>query len=109
MGPICHSSDNWRSTMADNRPPRPRPEDIRFGDQAKIAERQAAFKRFITKYFTPPEGPIFVADEANMFDISSDTTEEILAKIKKIYGLELTVNDLRRPIWHLLDLLERPV
>lgn len=82
------------------------PDKVHFADSSEIMKRKAAFDRFVDKLFEPELRPWFVSDEATIFEISGDTVEEIISKIKSTYGIELTHEQLRTPLWRLLDLLE---
>jgi hypothetical protein len=83
-----------------------KPQDVSFADSAKIFDRKTALERFVDKMFEPDLRPWFVSDEATIFDISGDSTEEIVKQIKVHYGVLLTQDQLRMPVWKLLDLLE---
>jgi hypothetical protein len=84
-----------------------KPDEIHFADSAEILKRKAALDRFTRTLFEADLQPWFVSDEATIFDISGDTIEEIMDKIRKCYGIELTRQHLSMPVWKLLDLLER--
>lgn len=83
-----------------------RPEDVRFADSVEIERRSAALERFVNKYFAIDLQPFFVSDQANMLDISDDDIPDIIAKIRRIYGIELDEEQIRLPVWKLLDVLE---
>ncbi|WP_428937500.1 hypothetical protein [Fontivita pretiosa] len=82
------------------------PNDVKFADSVEILRRKSAFDRFVDRLFEPELRPFFVSDEANIFDISGDTTEEIVEKIRQSYGRTLNLDELRMPLWKLLDFLE---
>ena len=52
------------------------------------------------------EEPIFIGDEASIFDVSVAPTEELLRRCSEYYRTPLTAEDLRRPLWQLLPELE---
>jgi len=53
----------------------------------------------------PEEQPLFVSDEATIWDVSTSTSDEILARCSKYYCKNLSVEDLKQPLWKLLKQL----
>ena len=53
------------------------------------------------------EEPIFVGDEATIFDVSVSTTEELLKRCSVFYETAVSLDDLRLPLWQLLPDLDR--
>ncbi|HZD07428.1 MAG TPA: hypothetical protein VE176_04225 [Candidatus Limnocylindrales bacterium] len=51
------------------------------------------------------EQPLFVSDEATIWDVSTSTSDEILARCSKYYSKNLSVEDLKQPLWKLLQKL----
>jgi hypothetical protein len=81
-------------------------DQIRFAGSEQILKRKAAFERLVKCLFEPDLRPSFVSDKANLLDICGDGAEEIINNIETYYGWHLTMEQLRLPIWKLLDLLE---
>jgi hypothetical protein len=79
---------------------------IKFADSEQILKRKPALDRLIDCLFEPDVRPLFVSDEANLFGLSGDSTEQIIRKIREHYGRILGIEELRMPVWKLLDLLE---
>lgn len=52
------------------------------------------------------EEPLFVSDEATLFDVWSGDMEEILERCSAHYGTPLTLEDAKLPLWKLLPLLD---
>ena len=48
------------------------------------------------------ENPIFVSDEATIFDVSTSPIEELVRRCARQYGKSLSLEDLRQPLWKLL-------
>lgn len=49
------------------------------------------------------EDPLFVSDEATIWDVSSaPTADELLTRLSTYYGTSLSLNDLKLPLWKLL-------
>jgi hypothetical protein len=65
--------------------------------------------REIEEFFAlilPEEEPLFISDEATIWDVStSATTEELLARCSKYYRKTVSAEDLRQPLWKLLQQL----
>jgi hypothetical protein len=81
------------------------PDDLHFEDSIEILKRKKAMDHFVGTFFEPELRPIFVSDEATIFDVTGDPADEIIEKIDKHYGVHLTVDQLRMPLWKLLDFL----
>jgi hypothetical protein len=45
----------------------------------------------------PEEQPLFVSDEATIWDVSTSTSDEILARCSKYYCKNLSLEDLNQP------------
>jgi hypothetical protein len=52
------------------------------------------------------EEPIFIGDEATIFDVSVAPTEELLKRCSDYYRTAVSIEDLRKPLWQLLPELE---
>jgi hypothetical protein len=53
------------------------------------------------------EEPVFVSDEATVWDVSMSTADELLERCSKYYGKSLSEDDLKQPLWKLLRQLTR--
>jgi hypothetical protein len=53
------------------------------------------------------EEPIFVSDEATIFDVSLASPEELQKRCSIYYNTAVSLDDLRRPLWELLPELDR--
>ena len=51
------------------------------------------------------EEPVFVSDEATIWDVSMSTADDLLERCSKYYGKSLSVEDLKQPLWKLLQQL----
>jgi hypothetical protein len=49
-----------------------------------------------------PAAPFFVSDEATVFDVSDTELEELLTRITKYYGKNVSMTDLQQPLWKLI-------
>ena len=52
------------------------------------------------------EDPIFIGDEATILDVSMAPPDELLKRCSEYYETAVSLEDLRRPLWHLLPELE---
>lgn len=48
------------------------------------------------------EEPLFVSDEATIWDVSMADPEELLKRISAYYGSPVSIEDLKLPLWKLL-------
>lgn len=46
--------------------------------------------------------PVFVSDEATIWDVSTATADELLERCSNYYGRSLDLEDLNQPLWKLL-------
>lgn len=51
------------------------------------------------------ETPLFVSDEATIWDVSTSTGAELLDRCSKYYNKTLSIDDLKQPLWKLLEQL----
>jgi hypothetical protein len=71
-------------------------------------EMQKVSRETIKEFFAmilPEEEPLFISDEATIWDVSTSPTEELLARCSKYYCKTLSVEDLKQPLWKLLQKL----
>jgi len=48
------------------------------------------------------EEPIFVSDEATIWDVSVSTPDELPGRCSEHFGIPVSVEDFKRPLWKLL-------
>jgi hypothetical protein len=48
------------------------------------------------------EEPLFISDEATLWGVSMSDPEEVLKRIQKYYGIPVTLQDTKQPLWKLL-------
>ena len=73
-------------------------------------QRSAEAAEFYKWVIDPEERPLFVSDEASVFDLCTLTASDLVQRIGKHYGVSMSGDELRLPLWQLLDLLsERKV
>ncbi|MBI3658557.1 MAG: hypothetical protein HY232_19305 [Acidobacteria bacterium] len=48
------------------------------------------------------EEPVFISDEATIWDVSMSTTEELIKRCSEYYGTTISLEDFNQPLWQLL-------
>jgi hypothetical protein len=48
------------------------------------------------------EEPVFVSDEATIWDVSMSSADELIDRCSKYYGVVVRIEDLNQPLWKLL-------
>lgn len=48
------------------------------------------------------EHPLFISDEATIWDVSTTTAEELISRISYYYKKSVSVEDLSLPLWKLI-------
>lgn len=48
------------------------------------------------------EEPLFISDEATIWDVSMATAEELISRISQYYGRPVSEADLKQPLWKLI-------
>jgi hypothetical protein len=79
---------------------------FKFADSIEMDKREEIAEKFYHCVLDPEELPIIVTDKARLGDISTDDDKVLIARIKEHYGITVTQEHLRMPIWRLLDILE---
>jgi hypothetical protein len=48
------------------------------------------------------EEPIFISDDATIWDVSMSAVDDLLNRCSQYYGISVTMDDLNQPLWKLL-------
>jgi hypothetical protein len=48
------------------------------------------------------EEPLYVSDEATIFDVSLASPDELAKRCSEYYGTSVSTDDLRQPVWQLI-------
>jgi hypothetical protein len=59
------------------------------------------------KHVLYDEEPLFVSDDATIWDVCMSGIEEILERCRKYYGVPVTLEDTQQPLWQLLRMLDQ--
>ena len=54
------------------------------------------------------EEPLFISDEATIWDVSMGTAEELIRRCSQYYGKSVSEVDLAQPLWKLIRQLNLP-
>jgi hypothetical protein len=65
----------------------------------------ALAEEFYLRVLRDDEEPLFVSDEATLFDVWSGDMDEVLNRCKDRYGVPVSLEDARQPFWKLLIML----
>lgn len=63
-------------------------------------------KREFFEHVLYDEDPVFVSDEATIWDVSMSSAEDLMKRCSKYYGILLKMDDLNQPLWKLLRQLK---
>lgn len=81
--------------------------EFEYESSTEMDHRAALAQEFYSVAFSPEERPIFVSDRASIYDISPGDEAEIVSRCESYYGVTITENHLRMPLWEVLDFLSR--
>ena len=70
-----------------------------------IRARRALVNRLLREVVDGEEQPVFVSDQATLFDLSSRVEATLRERIRTTYGVTVTPAELRLPVWQLVDRL----
>jgi len=59
------------------------------------------------EYVISDEEPIFVSDEATIWDVSMARREELLKACSNYYRVSVSMEDLNLPLWELISSLDK--
>jgi hypothetical protein len=51
------------------------------------------------------EEPLFISDEAKIWDVSTSTADELIERCRLVYQKNVTAEDFTQPLWKLLKQL----
>lgn len=77
---------------------------MEFGSDVEI-RKIADLLEDLFQYVLYDEEPLFVGDEATIWDVSTATPEELLRRCSEYYRASVALEDLKQPLWKLLPQL----
>jgi hypothetical protein len=77
----------------------------KFSPNTEMQKVAALAEEFYLAVLRDDEEPLFVSDEATLFDVWSGDMNEVLSRCKDRYGVPVSLEDARQPFWKLLIML----
>jgi len=74
---------------------------IPFSSDSEIQETPELTQEFL-EHVLYDEEPLFISDEATIWDVSMSTSEELTKRISEYYGKIVSEADLKQPLWKLI-------
>lgn len=72
-----------------------------FSRDAEMRKISREAKEFFESILYDEE-PLFVSDEATIWDLSTSTADELLKRCSDYYGMPLASEDFKPPLWKLI-------
>jgi hypothetical protein len=79
---------------------------MKLGSDVEMQRLSSEAREFFEKILYD-ERPVFVSDEATIFDVSTSPIEELSERCAKHYGRVLSPESLKQPLWKLLRQLNQ--
>ena len=81
--------------------------NIKFqsSSDTEIQKRGKLVQEFLEKIISIEERPLFVSDDATIFDICTDDERSLIASIANSYEVHLSSQQLQLKVWQLIDIL----
>lgn len=78
---------------------------MEFSSDAEM-QKIADLKREFFEHILYDEEPVFVSDEATIWDVSMSSADDLIDRCSKYYGIPVRIEDLNQPLWELLRQLK---
>lgn len=59
------------------------------------------------RHVAPDYEPLFIGDEATVWDLSMDSAEEVRRRCSEHYGIVVSMEELDQPLWELISQLNQ--
>ena len=79
---------------------------VQFSSQTKMKEIEELAREFFDNVI-PDQDPIFVSDEAKIWDVSMAGPHELLKACSDFYRVPVSIDDLRLPLSELIPTLDQ--
>jgi hypothetical protein len=80
---------------------------IKFASAKKTNKAMGLIGELIGNVLTE-KWPLFISDEATLWDLTADNIEDVLDRCRKYYQVPLTLEETQQlPLWKLLGLLDK--
>jgi hypothetical protein len=81
---------------------------MQFAPDAEIQKISTLVEKFF-EHVLCDEEPLFVSDEATIWDVSTvATADELIQRLQHYYGRVVSVEELKLPLWRLILQLTSP-
>lgn len=82
---------------------------VEMAGHSEMSQRVTLAEEFYTVVgLTGDTRPLFVSDDAALYDIQLEADQDVVDRVRGFYGVTLEVpRDFRRPLWQVLDDLQR--
>ena len=77
---------------------------VEFSSDERMRKISALAQDFFDRVLDGEE-PFFVSDEAKIWDVSTDSPEELIRRCSEYAGEPVCLDDLKQPLWKLLPQL----
>lgn len=74
---------------------------IPFSSDSEMQKMPELTQEFLERVLYDEE-PLFISDEATIWDVSMSTGEELTKRISDYYGKTVSESDLKQPLWKLI-------
>ena len=74
---------------------------IPFSSDSEMQKMPELTQEFL-EHVLYDEEPLFISDEATIWDVSMTTAEELISRISRYYKKPVSVADLAQPLWKLI-------
>jgi hypothetical protein len=74
---------------------------MEFGPCVEMGKIQDLAQDFF-EHVLHDEKPLFVSDEATIWDVSTSEAAELLIRLSQHYRKSVSIDDLKQPLWKLL-------
>lgn len=78
---------------------------MEFSSDDKMQQIAALAHEFFEHVLSDEYEPVFVGDEATIWDVSMAAPEELVRRCSEYYGTSVSLDDLKQPLWKLLPQL----
>jgi len=72
----------------------------------KTRQIELLAREFFEQALSGEYDPIFVSDEATIWDVSMEAPEELLRRCSEHYETSVSIEDLKQPLWKLIRQLD---
>jgi hypothetical protein len=79
---------------------------MEFSSDTKMQEIAELAQEFFEHVISDEES-IFVSDEATVWDVSMAAPEDLVKACSEYYGVPVSLEDLKRPLWELIPWLDQ--